>query len=119
MLLKLSALGLLAIGLVQAQQPSEAQLNKLYSQMDEAMGLRPGVTIADIGTGFAIEHALRIAEKVAPGGKVVCVDVRQSVIAKINAQADARHVTNVEAVLGTDDDPKLSPAAFDPTALTR
>jgi ubiquinone/menaquinone biosynthesis C-methylase UbiE len=81
--------------------------------MDDAMGLRLGAVIGDIGTGFAIDHALRIAEAVAPGGKVFCVDVKQSVIAKIKDQADARHIKNVEAVLGVDDDPKLPPMTFD------
>src|ERR1700680_2030703 len=92
-LLRLAAAGLLAIALFHAQEPDDARLNKLYSQMDNALGLRPGATIADIGTGFSIEHALRMAEKVAPGGKVVCVDVKQSVITKIKGEADARHIT--------------------------
>jgi len=98
---------------LRAQQPTEAQLSKLYSQIDDSLALHPGATIADIGTGFAVDHALRIAEKVAPGGKIVCVDVKQSVLTKIKDQADARHITNVEVVLGGDDDPKLSLAAFD------
>lgn len=96
-----------------AQQPTEAQLNKLYSQMDDALGLRPGATVADIGTGFAVDHALRMAEKLAPGGKVVCVDVKQSVLTKIRDRAEASHITNLETVLGADEDPKLPPGAFD------
>jgi SAM-dependent methyltransferase len=112
MLLRLAAPALLTIALLHAQ-PSEAQLNNLYSQMDDAIGLRSGATIGDIGTGFAIDHALRIAEKLAPGGKLFCVDVKQSVITKIKDQADARHITNLEAVLGAEDDPKLPPMTFD------
>jgi len=96
-----------------AQQVTPAQLDKLYSQMDDVLALHPGATIADIGTGFAVDHALRMAEKVAPAGKIVCVDVKQSVLTKIKDQADARHLTNVEVVLGGDDDPKLYPAVFD------
>ena len=112
MLPKLAVLALVAIARLQAQ-PSAAQLNKLYSQMDDAMGVRSGALICDIGTGFAIDHALRIAERVAPAGKVVCVDVKQSAITKIKDQADARHINNVEAVLGADDDPKLPSVTFD------
>lgn len=113
MLHRLVAPALLAIGSLYAQQPTEAQLSKLYSQMDDALGLYPGATIADIGTGFAVDHALRMAEKLTPGGKIVCVDVKPSVIAKIKEQADARHITNLEVVLGGDDDPKLSLMTFD------
>ena len=54
------------------------------------------MTVADIGTGFAVDHALSMAEKVAPRGKIVCVDVKQSVLTKIKDQADAQHVANVE-----------------------
>jgi ubiquinone/menaquinone biosynthesis C-methylase UbiE len=104
---------LLTSGFAVAQQPTETQLNKLYSQMDDALGLRAGATIADIGTGFAVDHALRIAEKLAPGGKVVCVDVKQSVLTKIRDRADASHITNLETLLGADEDPKLPPGAFD------
>jgi SAM-dependent methyltransferase len=96
-----------------AQQPTSAQLRKLYSQIDDVLVLHPGAIVADIGTGFAVDHALSMAEKVAPGGKVVCVDVKQSVLAKIKDQADAQRITNVEVVLGGDDDPRLSPALFD------
>ncbi len=113
MLLKLAGLGLLGIALLDAQPPTEAQLAKLYSQVDESLGLRPGVTIADIGTGFAVEHAIRIAEKIAPGGKIVCVDVKQSMITKIRGEADSRHIANLETVLGKDDDPMLTPATYD------
>ena len=111
-MLRLLAAAVLAVSL-HGQQVKPAQLDKLYSQIDSVLALHPGATIADIGTRFAVDHALRLAEKVAPGGKVVCVDVKQSVLTKIKDQADARHTTNVEVVLGGDDDPKLSPAAFD------
>ena len=106
------------IGALHAQQPSTAQLNKLYSQMDDTLALHPGAVIADIGTGFAVDHALSMAEKVAPGGKVVCVDVKQSVLSKIKEQAEVRHITNLEVVLGGDDDPKLSRAIFDAVLIS-
>jgi ubiquinone/menaquinone biosynthesis C-methylase UbiE len=112
-LLRLAASGIFAIALLPAQQPTEAQLDKLYSQIDDALILQPGATICDIGTGYAIEHALRIAEKIAPGGKLVCIDVKQSVVTKIKDEAGAQHITNLHAILGRDDDPMLSPAEFD------
>jgi hypothetical protein len=69
MLLRFAMALALPIGLLHAQ-PSAAQLDKLYSQMDDAMGVRSGAIIGDIGTGFAIGHSLRIAEKLEPGGKL-------------------------------------------------
>ena len=63
MLYRHIALALLVVASLHAQQPTETQLNKLYSQIDDALGLHPGVNVADIGTGFAIDHALRMAER--------------------------------------------------------
>ena len=116
MLRRFVTLALLAVALLgaQAQAPfTQAQLDELYVRIDDVLGLRPSAVVADIGTGFAVGHALHIAEKIAPGGKIVCVDVRQSVIDRIRTEAGARALTNVEAVLGGDDDPKLTAAAFD------
>jgi hypothetical protein len=31
--------------------------------MDDVVGLHPGAIVADIGTGFAVDHALRRAER--------------------------------------------------------
>jgi ubiquinone/menaquinone biosynthesis C-methylase UbiE len=41
------------------------------------------------------------------------VDVKQSVLTKIKDQADAGHVTNLEVVLGGEEDPNLPPRTFD------
>jgi ubiquinone/menaquinone biosynthesis C-methylase UbiE len=110
---KLAFAGMLAIPFLHAQQPTEEQLNKLAEHMDKALGVRPGATIADIGTGPAVLHPIRIAGKVAPGGKVVCVDVEPSVIRRIQKQIDDRHISNMQAVLGKDDDPMLPRETFD------
>jgi hypothetical protein len=69
MLHRLVAPTLLAIALLQAQPPTEAQLSKLYSQMDDVLGLHPGAIVADIGTGFAVDHALRMAGKLRREGR--------------------------------------------------
>jgi len=69
--------------------------------------------IADIGTGPYIAQPLRIAEKVGPKGRIVCVDITSAVIAKIKDQIALHHVTNIEVVLGKEDDPLLPPGTFD------
>ena len=108
---KLAAGGLLAIALL-AQELSDVE-RKFFAAADEALGVHPGAVIADIGTGNTLTHPLRLAEKVGSNGKVVCVDIRPPVIANIKEQAAARHLTNIEAVLGKEDDPLLQPATFD------
>src|SRR5882724_4655925 len=66
-----------------------------------------------LASGPSITQPLRIAEKVGSQGKVVCVDVKESVIAKIKEQIEANHATNIEVVLGKEDDPLLAPGMFD------
>jgi ubiquinone/menaquinone biosynthesis C-methylase UbiE len=113
MLRNLTIAGLLAVAALHAQQPSEAELTKLASHVDKALGLHPGMTVADIGTGAAMQQPIRIASEVAPGGKVVCVEVSQSYVDKIKARIDDRHIVNMEVVFGKEDDPTLAHAAFD------
>jgi ubiquinone/menaquinone biosynthesis C-methylase UbiE len=104
---------LFAFTTLPAQQPSEAELDKLAAQMDKALGLRPGLIVADIGTGAAMQHPIRIAREVAPDGKVVSVEVSQSSADRIKKRIDAEQIVNMEVLLGKEDDPTLAPGAFD------
>ncbi len=42
----------------------------------DAMGLEPGDVVADMGCGSGY-YARRMARRVAPGGRVYCVDIQQ------------------------------------------
>jgi len=106
------------IAALAAQQPTEEELNKLAAHMDKALGLHPGMTVADIGTGLAVQHPMRIAREVAPNGKVVCVEVSQPSVDRIRKQIDAAHISNIEVVLGKYDDPRLATGAFDAMLLS-
>ena len=107
------AISVLAIGVVSAQQPAEAELSRVAEAMDAALDVRPGAIIADIGTGLAVQHPIRITGKVGPDGKVVCVEIAPAAVARIRTQAEAQHVPNLQVVLGIEDDPKLASGAFD------
>jgi cyclopropane fatty-acyl-phospholipid synthase-like methyltransferase len=113
MLKTLAITGLLTIGALNAQQPTEAELAKLAAHMDKALGLHAGMTVADIGTGLAVMHPMRIAREVAPDGRVVCVEVSQSSVDRIKKQVDEAHIANMEVSLGKEDDPLLAPGTFD------
>ena len=102
----------LAIALLHAQKLSDAE-RKFFERADDALGVHLGAVIADIGTGSTFMHPLRIAEKVGTSGKVICVDVRSEAIANIKEQAESHHLTNIEAILGKEDDPLLTAETFD------
>jgi ubiquinone/menaquinone biosynthesis C-methylase UbiE len=118
MLRNLTFAGLLTIVALHAQQPSQEALNKLAAHMDRALGLRPGMMVADIGTGLAVQHPIRIAQKVGPAGRVVCVEVSQSSVDRINQQIREQRIANMETALGKEDDPMLPLRTFDAMLLS-
>ena len=88
---------------VQEEQP-EAVL--------DAMGLEPGDVAADIGCGSGY-FARRMARRVAPEGRVYCVDIQQEMLDITADLAERDGVTNIVPVLGDVDDPKLPDGEVD------
>src|SRR5690349_13292307 len=64
----------------------------------DAMGLRPGMNVADIGAGSGLISRL-IAQRVAPGGTVYAVDVAKNMVDYITRTAEQEKITNLKAVL--------------------
>jgi ubiquinone/menaquinone biosynthesis C-methylase UbiE len=112
MLSKLAVYSLFAIALLHAQPLTDAE-RKFFASADDALGLHPGAVIADIGTGHSLVRPYRIAEKVGPTGRVVCVDVKPSIISDIRADIASHDLQNIDAVLGKEDDPLLAAGTFD------
>jgi ubiquinone/menaquinone biosynthesis C-methylase UbiE len=67
---------------------------------------KPGMVIADIGAGSGV-FSLPMAKLVAPGGKIYAVDIQQGLLDYVNQQARDQKITNIHAILGGYDDPKL------------
>lgn len=77
-----------------------------------AMELRPGMTVAEIGTGTGY-FARRIARAVGPSGKVYAVDIQPEMLDLLKEYAGQEGITNIVPVLGTEDDPKLPKGKID------
>lgn len=77
-----------------------------------ALGLQPGVTVADIGAGTGM-FTLLFARAVGPTGRVYAVEIAQNFLAGILERTKDYHVTNVVGVLGTQDDTGLEEASID------
>jgi len=77
----------------------------------DAMGLKPGMDVADIGAGSGLISRL-IAQRVAPG-TVYAVDISKNMIDHINKTAEEQKITNLKAVLGDPKSPKLAPNSVD------
>lgn len=78
----------------------------------DALDLKPGDTVADIGAGSGY-ITVRMAKRVGPTGKVYAEDIQPQMIDLLRARLRREKVTNVIPVLGTFDDPKLPADTID------
>ena len=78
----------------------------------DALELRPGERIADIGAGSGY-FALRFAHHVGAEGRVYAIDVSQEMLAHLEQRAKAAGLTHVEAKRVPPDDPELPEGSID------
>jgi putative heme-binding domain-containing protein len=71
-----------------------------------------GATVAEIGSGTGY-FTWRLAQKVGPKGKIFAVDVQQKMLDLTAATLQTHHLSNVQLVLGADNDPHLPAASLD------
>lgn len=76
------------------------------------LGIQPGSTVADLGAGVGY-FTWRLAGAVGDAGKVIAVDIQPGMLEKLKQNLASRDIHNVEAVLGTEDDPHLPAAQVD------
>jgi ubiquinone/menaquinone biosynthesis C-methylase UbiE len=77
-----------------------------------AIGIRKGMTVADIGTGIGYMLPF-LAEAVGPDGKVLAEDIFDDFLAQARERAKSSNLTNVTFVKGTEADPSLPESAVD------
>jgi ubiquinone/menaquinone biosynthesis C-methylase UbiE len=90
-------------------------------QIDRVMdllGLKAGSTVADIGAGGGW-FSVRAARRVGPHGRVIAEDINPKGIAYIQQRAQREHLDNIETILGTPDDPKLTPGTADAALMLK
>lgn len=90
------------------QRAEEEQTDKMI----ELLALKPGEMAADIGAGTGY-ITWRMANKVAPTGKVYAVEIQQEMLDLLAANMKNRGVSNVIQHLGAVTDPKLPAKALD------
>jgi SAM-dependent methyltransferase len=77
-----------------------------------ALGLKPGMAVADIGAGSGY-YARRMSERVGPSGVVYATDIQPEMLQLLEQEAAARGISNVRPVLATPTDPKLPAQSVD------
>jgi ubiquinone/menaquinone biosynthesis C-methylase UbiE len=78
----------------------------------DALGIRPGMIVADVGAGTGY-MSLRLAKRVGPGGKVYANDLQPEMLRRLRVNAARAGLTNIETVQGEEADPKLPPGRMD------
>jgi ubiquinone/menaquinone biosynthesis C-methylase UbiE len=76
------------------------------------LGAGPGALIADVGAGDGA-FTVPIARAVAPGGRVIAVDISEAALNKLRDRMSREKVGNVDVVAGAADDPHLPAGQFD------
>jgi predicted methyltransferase len=91
------ARGLASPGRDQTERPRE---------LVEAMGLRPGMKVADVGTGVGYMLPY-LSHAVGATGQVIAEDIAQDFLDKARLRATTTGLKNIKFVQGTDHDPNL------------
>lgn len=76
------------------------------------LDLRPGQTVVDLGSGAGY-FALKLVPRVAPGGRVLAVDLRRQSLAFLWIRAQQGGHTNLTAIRGDADNPRLPAGPID------
>lgn len=82
------------------------------NELVEALGIQPGMTVVDLGTGVGYMLPF-LSKAVGPRGRVVAQDIFNDFLEQARQRAAAKSLTNVSFVLGTDSDPKLDAGIAD------
>jgi ubiquinone/menaquinone biosynthesis C-methylase UbiE len=81
-------------------------------RMREELQLKPGMNVCDMGAGNGY-HAIPMAEKVAPDGKVYAVDVQPEMIEMLKGRLVGQKITNIVPIVGLYHDPNLPEKSCD------
>jgi len=99
------------------EDPNRAKNLQIERVMD-LLHIQPGKTVADIGAGGGW-FSVRAARRVAPSGKVIAEDINPTYIDSIRQRAIRENLPNIEPLLGTPDDPKLTPNSIDAALMLK
>ena len=81
-------------------------------ELIKSMGLEPGMTVADVGTGVGYMLPF-LSRRVGPAGHVIAEDIFDDFLAGAKQTAEQQKLTNITFVKGTDTDPMLPEGQVD------
>ncbi len=90
----------------------EREQEERTSLLIQELNLKPGMVVADVGAGSGY-LSRRMAPLVAPGGRILAVDIQPEMLALLAKVAEDPRYANVEPVQGSADDTHLPAGSID------
>jgi SAM-dependent methyltransferase len=90
----------------------EREREERTSVLVDELGLKAGMVVADVGAGSGY-LSRRMAPLVAPGGRVLAVDIQPEMLAMLAELAEDPRYPNIEPVLGSAGDTRLPAQSVD------
>ena len=92
--------------------------NLQIDRVMDVLNIKDGKTVADIGAGSGW-FTVRAAKRVGNSGKVFAVEINQEFINHIIDRAEKENYTNIQTILGTEEDPKLPANSVDAVLILK
>ena len=99
------------------EEPGRDERLQIQRVMD-LLGIRAGSSVADIGAGSGW-FSIRAAARVGASGIVYAQDINPDAVKYIEDRIQKEKLSNVKAVLGSPDDPKLPSDSIDAVLLLK
>ena len=106
----------LVVALLAAGRPAAQSVDSEAARTFEALGLRAGLRVADVGAGNG-EWAERIAREVGETGHIYATEVEGDKLQSVEMRLKDAGLKNVTTILGTQEDTGLPPGCCDAILL--
>jgi len=85
-------------------------------QLGRLLGLKPGMTVGDIGAGSGY-HTVRLSRLLGPTGVVIAQDVERKYLVDLAKRVERLKLSNIKFALGEPHDPRLPAGSLDAAIL--
>lgn len=92
--------------------------NLQINRVMDLLKIKDGSTVADIGAGSGW-FTVRAARRVGSGGKVYAVEINADFLEHIDRRAADEKLSNIQTVLGKEDDPRLPADSIDAVLILK